>query len=161
MMVFGYGLWALMIFCAVFWSIAYAQRMQESYFKCIGAMFSGFFASNVMGRLLPEDDGVIGCCDFIPLFWVFGTSICFFVWKTRGVGLCSGIFFMMACIGLLVGLFDGSDIFDTISASMVVCSSICFLGRRDLKTEGCLTIFFLMAWMLWLFGGLSYLCYWL
>ena len=68
---------------------------------------------------------------------------------------------MMACIGLLVGLFDGSDIFDTISASMAVCSSICFLGRRDLKTEGCLTIFFLMAWMLWLFGGLSYLCYWL
>jgi hypothetical protein len=44
---------------------------------------------------------------------------------------------------------------------MAVCSSICFWGRRDLKTEGCLTIFFLMAGMLWRFGGLSYLCYWL
>lgn len=74
------------------------------------------------------------------------------------------------CVAILFGTFGrfviggykyGFNPFDMICVSMVLCSAICFFGPRGLKSEGCLTAFFLMSWVAWFLCALSYLCYWI
>ena len=83
---------AFMSFGAFLWGTAYANRMHESWLKSVLAVFSGPFASNVMGRCQSGACEAVEHIVFILLFWMIGASICFFGWKTRYAELCAGVF---------------------------------------------------------------------
>lgn len=92
-------------------------------------------------------------------FWVAATVCADDVgWGRSFVAVLCGTFGRFVMIGRCKWGITPSDI---ICVSMVVCSSICFWGRRGHKSEGCISVLFVCAWGFWLIVlGLGYFAYW-
>lgn len=82
--------------------------------------------------------------------------------------VCSGDVGFKSVLVVMCGPFGRFVIADkckwgssgVICVSMIICSTICFWGRRGPKSEGCMIVLFLLAWLSWLFLGIGYFIYW-
>lgn len=75
-------------------------------------------------------------------------------WFRSTVAVLCGTFGRMVIGGCHNGFFD------CFCVSMVVCSAICFWGKRGPGSLGCISTFFLFSWLLWFLYSLSYLTWW-
>ncbi len=94
-------MWKMVLFFWIFMVsvtalVGFGESVRQQDIDYLMAAFSGPFAEHVTGVFLSFSDKHITHFDFLPLSMLFGSSICFFAWKTRYAEFCAGLFFVLS-----------------------------------------------------------------